>query len=146
MQYKINETAAIYDVIDGEIVVIHLESGNYYHLEDSGALVWKLLAKQASTEQITEYLAASYGQKTGEVSESLEPFMEKLVHEGLVLAHSDGQVNNQIEMPAAASGASFSPPVIKVFTDMQDFLLVDPIHEVDEQGLPKYTPPVIDDL
>jgi hypothetical protein len=30
----------------------------------------------------------------------------------------------------------FEPPVLEQYTDMQDLLLLDPIHEVDEQGWP----------
>ena len=48
MQYTINRAVAIYDVIDEDIVIIHLETGNYYNLSDSGALIWKKIAEKPS--------------------------------------------------------------------------------------------------
>jgi hypothetical protein len=30
----------------------------------------------------------------------------------------------------------FEPPILRTFEDMQDLLLLDPIHEVDEMGWP----------
>ena len=37
----------------------------------------------------------------------------------------------------AAERKPFAVPTLEVFTDMKEFLLVDPIHEVDERGLPQ---------
>jgi hypothetical protein len=37
---------------------------------------------------------------------------------------------------------AFTQPVLEVYTDMQDLLLLDPIHEVDEEaGWPSPKPP-----
>jgi hypothetical protein len=33
-------------------------------------------------------------------------------------------------------GAAFQPPTLRKYTDMQDLLLIDPIHEVDDLGWP----------
>jgi hypothetical protein len=33
-------------------------------------------------------------------------------------------------------GGSFEPPTLEHYTDMEYFLLLDPIHEVDESGWP----------
>jgi hypothetical protein len=39
--------------------------------------------------------------------------------------------------PAEASiNRSYSPPELSVFTDMQELLLLDPVHEVDDAGWP----------
>jgi hypothetical protein len=32
--------------------------------------------------------------------------------------------------------SGFEPPVLEKFTDMQDLILLDPVHEVDERGWP----------
>jgi hypothetical protein len=34
------------------------------------------------------------------------------------------------------AGGAFSPPVLQKFSDMQELLLVDPIHEVKAEGWP----------
>jgi hypothetical protein len=35
-----------------------------------------------------------------------------------------------------ASGGSWAEPVLDKYTDMQELLLLDPIHEVDDAGWP----------
>jgi len=40
------------------------------------------------------------------------------------------------EVAAPASDGPFVAPVLERYEDMQDFLLVDPIHEVDDSGWP----------
>ena len=146
MDYLIDSTKAIYDIIDGEIVIIHLESGNYYHLEGSGALAWKLLAREAPTSQMESYFSAHYSLRPEEAAKQLSAFLGRLVEENLVIQQPAGKPPVELADPTDNAEQSYAPPTIDVFTDMQDFLLVDPIHEVDEHGLPKYTPPVIDDL
>lgn len=36
--------------------------------------------------------------------------------------------------------AGYRPPVLEVFADMQDLLLLDPIHDIDEVGWPVARP------
>jgi len=44
--------------------------------------------------------------------------------------------------PPLPAGTVFAPPVLEVYTDMQDLLLLDPIHDVDETvGWPSPKPP-----
>lgn len=69
----------------------------------------------------------------------METFVSKLIDEQLILAANG-------EQPAASSKGNeqpspspvpFEPPVLEKYTDMQDLLLLDPIHEVDDTGWPK---------
>jgi hypothetical protein len=34
----------------------------------------------------------------------------------------------------------FTDPVIEIYTDLQDLLLLDPIHDVDDRGWPVFNP------
>jgi len=38
--------------------------------------------------------------------------------------------------PPLQTGAAFAPPELHTFNDMNDLLLIDPIHEVAETGWP----------
>jgi len=147
MFYTINREALIYDRLDGDIVIIHLESGNYYNLSGSGATIWLLLAKSVSFNELVLALAKRYKAETPAIQHDLKAFLVQLEGEKLIIQRSEPN-------PAAASltgtgeedtKEAYLPPVLDVFTDMQDFLLVDPIHEVDENGLPKYTPQNLDE-
>jgi hypothetical protein len=47
-----------------------------------------------------------------------------------------GSSRNGQPLPADVLPAAFVAPVLHKHTDMQDLLLLDPIHEVDETGWP----------
>jgi hypothetical protein len=40
----------------------------------------------------------------------------------------------------AGEPAAFEPPLLEKFTDMEDLLLLDPVHEVDGRGWPHPAP------
>jgi hypothetical protein len=44
------------------------------------------------------------------------------------------------DSPAPIGTAEFHAPVLQVYSDMQDLLLLDPIHEVDATGWPMPAP------
>jgi hypothetical protein len=146
MHYKINTSAVIYDIIDDEIVIIHLENGNYYNLSNASAQLWMQIAKTASFDNLITYLSHRYNVGKNTAEKDLKDFLSHLEAEGLVIKGDtdDWDADKGID-EIKAEVSEYHPPVLEVFTDMQDFLLVDPIHEVDEQGLPKYTPPQPDE-
>ena len=147
MQYAINFEALIYDVIDGDIVIIHLESGNYYNLSDSGAVIWQYLAKTVSFDDLVKTLTSIYNEKMSRIEIDLIDFLSHLENECLIIQKSidEAIATELILQDDGRNKVDYHSPVLDVYTDMQDFLLVDPIHEVDEQGLPRYIPQNTDD-
>jgi hypothetical protein len=43
--------------------------------------------------------------------------------------------------PSDISGCEFVTPCLQKYTDMEELLLIDPIHEIDEVGWPSARPP-----
>jgi hypothetical protein len=145
MHYQIDQTKAIYDIIDGDIVIINLDNGNYYNVTGVGAAIWKQLNKGASADGILRALGNIYDGDTEIIKKDLNDFLADLIEEKLI-KESDGSSANQQDSQSQAIETKqvYTPPELEIFTDMQDFLLVDPIHEVDENGLPKFTPPSLE--
>lgn len=125
----------IHETFDDEVVIIHLERGAYYSLEGAGADVWRLILAGASTDEAVEALSRGYRARRDEVATAVAGLIARLREEGLVEPTPAGTV--------AAAGVElkptrpFEPPVLRKYTDMQDLLLVDPIHEVDDAGWPR---------
>ena len=42
----------------------------------------------------------------------------------------------EVEEPFLQSIGLFTTPTLEIFSDMQDILLLDPVHDVDERGWP----------
>jgi len=99
------------DTLEGDTIVIDVTSGAYYTLSPDAGGVW---------QQVQDSGTVVLG-----VSDKQDSCLAELVAEGLLVSALDlgSEVNE--------SGLAF----IK-YVDMQDLLLADPIHEVDESGWP----------
>jgi hypothetical protein len=140
-RYRVNGPAVTHEVIDDEAVIINLETGNYYSLELVGAEIWTMLAAQASPRAIVDHLARSYGCDRSELEPTVVQLVAELHREQLIVA-ADSELSRPAESsPARPGGARpFRAPVLQKFTDMQEMLLLDPIHDVDERGWPHRKP------
>jgi hypothetical protein len=134
MSYGIDPQKIVHETIDGEVILIHLQTGNYYSLGGSGAAIWSLLAAGATEDEVVSTLRLWYEADPGAIEEAVESLVSQLVTEELL---EDG-APPRVAPPAQLNGerVAFAPPALEKYTDMQDFLLVDPIHEVGETGWP----------
>lgn len=139
--FRVNAPQVIHESIDGEVIIINLETGSYYSVKGCGADVWDVIqaAPAVSSMSVVETLAPTYEAPRDELAAAIEQFVDQLVEEGL-LAETTTE-------PAAAptsldTGARrlFETPRLEKYTDMQDLVLLDPVHEVDEQGWPQQRP------
>lgn len=141
--FRVASDEIVHDVIDDQVVVVRLDTGVYYSLGGVGALVWAELARGTSVEEIRRALCARY--PAAEVDGSLEAFVHHLVAEGLITAAPGTPSGAPPEGPARAPTGiplpdGFVAPRLEKYTDMQDLLLIDPVHETDERGWPHPDP------
>jgi len=130
MRFQLNSPDVIQETIEGEVIVVHLVSGSYYSLLGSGATLWNgLLAGLAAAELSTLFAPPAD-------PDVIHAFVAQLQQEQLLIPAADPQPAVEPAARAALSGGSFSPPQLQKFSDMQELLLVDPIHEVKPQGWP----------
>jgi hypothetical protein len=120
----------VHETIEGETLVINLTTGTYYSLDGSGAEVWELLATGQDIGLAAAEIARRYPDRSDEAGAEVRRFAEELLAEEL-LSPGPGKTEPS-PLPDGNHGESFEPPVLKSYTDMQYFLLLDPIHEVDD--------------
>lgn len=143
---RINSPAVIHETLDGEVVIINLDSGTYYSLDATGAAIWECISPRANIERIAADLAAQYDAPPAEATAAVLDFCDELAREGLVVETTPGDTAEPdapgAEPPAAADErtAAFPVPALQKFTDMQELLLLDPVHEVAEAGWPHRKP------
>jgi len=132
------------ETIDGEVIILNLDRGRYYSLTLAGTDAWNAIGRAASGEEIVDELLARYDGARGEVEQSVEQLLSELRREELIFALPPGAAetaapptNGRAPANGAGSGRKpFQAPVLQTYTDMEDLLLLDPIHEVDESGWP----------
>lgn len=135
MRYAVNSGQVISEIIDGEAVMINLTTGNYYSLNETGAAAWSAVETGASVGDITELLSARYAGDPDEIQRAVERLLEELSREDLIAA-SDGDGPSPAFPEPAAERVPFEAPKLEKHTDMQDLILLDPVHEVGDQGWP----------
>ena len=75
---------ATYQTIEGEAVLIHLDTGAYYSLNDVGTSFWELLDGTRTVGACAAKLATEYDAPIEVVTSDLLELAEDLVKEGLV--------------------------------------------------------------
>jgi hypothetical protein len=145
-QLAVNLTNVVHETIDGETILIHLGTGTYYSLDGAGAAVWDLLAQGVAHDELSAQLGARYEADPAVLETSVAGFVAELLAEGLLVALEPGSEPPSAPVAGASSPegggegsangvpaavGAFVVPVLHKYTDMQEFMLVDPLHDVE---------------
>jgi hypothetical protein len=134
VSHLINSSNVVCDTIDGEVLAIRSDNGAYYSMRGAGATAWAAIVSGAPLDAAAEAVAAHHGAEGATVRADLATFAEQLAGELLVIAAPESDA--AIELPVETRGTPWETPVFEKYTDMEDLLLFDPIHEVDVSGWP----------
>jgi len=137
-RFEVSRPEVVGSVVDGEVVAINLDTGSYYNISGAGVDVWTAIEPAASAHEVTARLAHRFGLPVDELATAVTSFMEELLAEGLIRPADAGATGAELSADDAPSDGqvAFSPPVLERFTDMEDLLLVDPVHDVTDRGWP----------
>ena len=134
--YLQNTESVTSEVFNEDTVVINFLTGTYFSLRGLAPHVWALLQTPTSLEEIL----ASVGGETPDARASIQEMLDVLIGEDCVrsvdvVPTDSGSPRSQVMVP-------YTPPVVEVFHDLQELIVVDPVHEVDEtDGWPHRPPP-----
>ncbi len=70
--------------LDGESVILNLDSGNYFGLDAVGTRMIAVLSTSDRIQRAYDILAAEYNAEPGRLGSDLETFIDGLVARGLV--------------------------------------------------------------
>ena len=131
--YRVNAADVVHETIEGEVIAIDLSRGSYYNLAGSGVQIWSQLVAGASASSIA---AAFNGADADEIEREVAALIERLSAESLIKE----QPVEANDSAVAADPEPFEPPRFEKYSDMEDYFLLDPIHEVDASGWPNRPP------
>lgn len=140
-RYEINVPQIIHETIDNEVLIIEFNSGNYYSLSEVGAEIWDALVNGANPKEIVTKINVRYSGQPDEIANGVYQLITELERENIITPVPTSQ--EQIQEPQIKEDLTQQPdlpvfisPQLQKYTDMQELLLLDPIHEVDESGWP----------
>ncbi|MEO8540520.1 MAG: PqqD family protein, partial [bacterium] len=116
LRYEVNKPDVVDESVDGEVLIVHLGTGTYYSSRGAGDAAWQVLASGRTLAEA----AGALGQSEGAVEE----FLDRLVEDGL-LRLREGEA-----APLPELRPIDGPLLLEKYTDMQELLLLDPIHDV----------------
>ena len=146
LRYKINVPHIVHEIFDDqEAAIINLKSGNYYSLNPIGTYIWAQIEPSTTMGEIVEAIVSRYEGNLGDIINEVDKFVHQLCAEELIVAEQEAVGDTASQRVATGrdgngSKSAFSPPLLERYNDMQELLLLDPIHEVDETGWPHRKP------
>ena len=120
---------------EDEVVVLDTKSGLYFSLQGSAAVIWSLVEARASREAILTSLAEQYDGKPERIVAAVDYCLTEFTAKGLI-RETPSNGGAQSFPTSSFVKLAFAEPLIDEFNDMQGLLLLDPIHDVSEEGWP----------
>ena len=126
----------VFEESEHEVVVVNLITGVYYFLTGTGAFAWIAIQSGASTEDVATQLRTVAPAETDAESD-LAAFVNQLVELELLVPPT-GEVAREHQAPVLSKYvvAGYLAPALESYADLQDILLLDPVHDVDADGWP----------
>jgi hypothetical protein len=116
----------ISETVDGEVIIINLDDGNYHSLRGNAANLWHNLSSGVALDEIVAAATASNARTV------VDRFVAELLAKSLICPIGEALTAPDVN-PWSPEGI-----IIESYDDMSDLLGLDPVHEVDMQaGWPK---------
>ena len=122
--------------IDGEIIVISYNNGKYYSVNKQGSDLLYLIEMKVKRELWSEILKLNFQNfaENTETTQKIDEFIEKCLNEKLLTI---GVTNiERVELPNDYTRDNWESPELRIFDDLTDILLIDPVHDTSLEGWP----------
>ena len=129
MNYVLNEEKMFADITDGVAIIINSETGIYYGMNELATVVYENIVAGAKTEKILAALKAFDGATEG-LEENFNLFVKSMLEKEVLLEGADSDADVNIDLKTAKDCEFVLE--FKEYSDAQELLLADPIHEVKE--------------
>lgn len=138
LKFKLNEPHVISEKMDDEVIAINLQTGSYYSMAKSGAFVWGVVSAGATLEEVLTEINQCYTGDRGMIEQSVRQFLIELEQAQLIVPQANN-ANTRLSsigqcMMLPQTKLPFDAPLLCEHNDMQELLLLDPIHEVNRWG------------
>ena len=127
--YHLNPRLAA-EVFDGEYIIANLDTGLYYSVQGIAVSLLNLLPYENPQNVITQ-LSEVFPEHSTTILAELNAILKDLLENEIIL---NGEMRNPAETPAFVPPGEYIPARFNQYADMKDLLLLDPIHDVDEEG------------
>jgi hypothetical protein len=121
---------------DGELTLINLDTGVYFAAGGATLDIWQALTSGRALGETAQDLARRFKIAESDASGHVTRIVGMLVGYGLLVASATAASSTSGGEPRIDS-AVWSDPWLESYGDMQDLLLLDPVHDVQGGSWPK---------
>ena len=139
MQYRISPSPNVSARSFGdEVIAANFVRGVYYSLLGPAAQIWEGLLAGVPLDRVVAEVSALSAAEPAAFAAASNSLVEALLAEGLLVEGPPAEEKAWQAM--AGSDGRYGLPALERFTDMEDLLLLDPVHDVEEMGWPHVNP------
>jgi hypothetical protein len=132
--FEVNTERVIHETLNGEVIAIDLASGTYYSMRGTAQAIWEGVVAGSSVETIVNGVARAFDVDGPDPRDQIVAFLEDLRDKDLVVRSelvASGDAHPSVEAGSGRARPVYEAPRLETFDDMQDLILLDPIHDVD---------------
>jgi Coenzyme PQQ synthesis protein D (PqqD) len=139
-RFAVRDRQVIHRIIDDEVVMIDLETGNYFTFRGSATRMWACIEAGMSSRETLEHLQESFEGDPSVMEQGIRWLLDQLLEENLIVP-TDEPRTRSVSLASEGERQGYSDPAFEKYDDMADLILLDPVHEIDqEKGWPKKAP------
>jgi len=113
-----------------DAVVIDLDKGVYYNMRGVACTIWRSALHGAALEAIAEEVERHHSACEDELPAAVAEFLRSLLDEGLLAIASPAAATSAAAHLAESARTPYRAPSLERYTDLEELLRADPIHEV----------------
>ena len=100
-RFRIARPGVLYETVESETIIVNLDTGTYYDLNQTGSFILSLIERQASIGEVTLALESAYDVDIADAARDVEALVERLAGEQLILmieehAEGDSRVDDHL--------------------------------------------------
>jgi hypothetical protein len=135
-RFAVRNPQVIHRMIDDEVVMIDLETGNYFTFRGSATKMWACIEAGMSYGEALEQVEQSFEGDPRVMEKGLRWLLDRLLEENLIV-RTDELPRGTVSVASEGVRQVYTDPAFAKYDDMADLILLDPVHEIDqEEGWP----------
>lgn len=135
-RYVVDHTNISSEDFDGETVCVNFGTGTYFGLGGSAGPILAYFASPRTKDEALQFVIRHYGVETARVQDEISHFIAELIGQKILIA-DDGREHPEEQPQTMEPGSGYEPPRLEIHTDLQELIMLDPVHEADpEHGWP----------
>jgi Coenzyme PQQ synthesis protein D (PqqD) len=125
-RYALASRDVVARVIDGEAIIINLATGLYYSTRGAGAVIWEGIETGQAIGEIVTSVCRQFSVRPDVAEGHIRDIIGELLKEELIRAEEvTARESSPASLPEAAA-LSYEVPSLTKFSDMAQFLALDP--------------------